>query len=240
MKNSLRAWYRRQQFNPTWIGPFVNPFFLARRHLWRAIEVMSREVNGPLLDVGCGTKPYRDLFRVDRYVGLDIDTASTRQLGIADAYYTGQHFPFRNGEFNAVLCNQVLEHVRTPDELLGEIRRVLSARGRLLLTVPFVWDEHEQPHDYLRYSSFGLRAALERNGFRIIHQEKLLANISIVFQLINAYAFKVMHARSAITGLLITAAMLAPISLLGWILGNVLPRNPDLYLDQLVLAERLP
>src|SRR3546814_6951319 len=55
----------------------------------------------------------------------------------------------------------------------------------LLLTVPFVWDEHEQPYDYARYSTFGLKSLLERNGFNVLTQKKLLADSSILFQLIN-------------------------------------------------------
>ena len=58
------------------------------------------------------------------------------------------------------MCNQVLEHVFNPDDFVREIARVLKPGGALLLTVPFVWNEHEQPYDYARYSSFGLRAFL--------------------------------------------------------------------------------
>jgi hypothetical protein len=39
--------------------------------------------------------------------------------------------------------------------------------------------------------------------------------------------------------MLVTALLLGPISLLGLALGAVLPRNEDLFLDQLVIAERL-
>ena len=74
-----------------------------------------------------------------------------------------------------MLCNQVLEHVFNPQEFLGELGRVLARGGRLLLTVPFVWDEHEQPFDYARYSSFGLKALLEQHGFRVLQHRKLLA-----------------------------------------------------------------
>jgi len=89
------------------------------------------------------------------------------------------------------LCNQVLEHVFNPDAFLSEIYRVLKRDGKLLLTVPFVWDEHEQPSDYARYSSFGLKALLEKNGFRIIQHERIGADASILFQLINAYLYTV-------------------------------------------------
>lgn len=231
--------YREQQFNPGPLAPLCNPFFLARKALWREIRSHSVALTGPLLDVGCGTQPYRALFGADPYIGLDLDTPQTRSRGVADAYYDGRTFPFADGHFRSVLCNQVLEHVFEPDRFVAEIRRVLSVGGKLLLTVPFVWDEHEQPFDFARYSSFGLKALLERNGFRILDQRKLLADSSIIFQLVNAYLYKILALRSRAGRLAATALLMAPVSYLGWFLGWALPRNPDLFLDQLVLAEKV-
>ncbi len=235
----LRRYVRAQQFNPSLLGALVNPFFLARRELWRAIAAVSPDMGGPLLDVGCGTKPYRELFATDTYVGLDIDSQSSRARGTADAFYDGGRFPFEDGAFHAVLCNQVLEHVFNPQEFLSEIRRVLSVGGRLLLTVPFVWDEHEQPYDYARYSSFGLKALLAQHGFRIVQHQKLLADVSVIFQLLNAYLFKTLRTRSTFFNMIVTSLIIGPVSLLGLVLGKLLPKNQDLYLDQLVIAERL-
>jgi SAM-dependent methyltransferase len=235
----LRHYVQNQQFNPGLLGALVNPFFLARRELWRAIASVSPGLRGPLLDVGCGTKPYRQLFSDDTYVGLDIDSQSSRARGTADVYYDGSRFPFDDAQFRSVLCNQVLEHVFNPQEFLAEIHRVLVAGGKLLLTVPFVWDEHEQPYDYARYSSFGLKALLEQHGFRIVRHQKLLADASVIFQLFNAYLFKTMHTRSTFFNMIVTAIILGPVSLLGLVLGALLPKNEDLYLDQLVVAERL-
>ncbi len=236
----LRRYLHRQQFNPGLLGAFFNPFFLARRVLWREIEAASRNLSGDLLDVGCGTKPYRELFRTHAvYVGLDIDSPASRERGIADTLYDGGCFPFDSGRFQAILCNQVLEHVFTPHEFLEETRRVLSTGGRLLLTVPFVWDEHEQPYDYARYSSFGLKFLLEQHGFRIVQHRKLLADASVLFQLAIAYLFKVTHTRHGAVNRLVTALVFGPLSLVGLLAGKLLPHNDDLFLDQLVVAEKL-
>jgi SAM-dependent methyltransferase len=238
MTSSIRSWFRNAQFRPGVAGLLVNPFYLARRSLWRAIEDSAASLEGPLLDVGCGTKPYRSLFRVERYAGLEIDTPEARGRAIADAYYDGKRFPFQDREFRGALCNQVLEHVFEPDAFLREIARVLQPGGRLLLTVPFVWDEHEQPYDYARYSSFGLKALLERNGFIVEEQRKLLDNFSVILQLVNAYLFKVLRTRFPIVNVALTLTLMAPITLVGLFLGAVLPRNSDFFLDQVVLARR--
>ena len=239
MMERLRQAYYRQQYQPGLPGLFINPFFLARRSLWRAIAQFGGRLQGPLLDVGCGSKPYRSLFPVQQYVGLDIDSEIARRRAVADAFYDGTRFPFGDAEFQSVLCNQVLEHVFTPEDFLGEIHRVLKPGGQLLLTIPFVWDEHEQPYDFARYSSFGLKALLERHGFRVLQQRKLMDDFSVLVQLAIAYFFKVSRSRSRVLNLLVGAVFFAPLTVLGLVLGALLPRNPDLFLDQLVLAEKI-
>jgi len=235
----LRELYRRQVFSPSLLGIFLNPFYLARTALRSAMVEYANSIGGRLLDVGCGTKPYEDVFLVSEYVGLDIDSPVARQRGIADYFYGGKVFPFAAESFDAVLCNQVLEHVFNPDEFLAEIQRVLRPGGQLLLTVPFVWDEHEQPYDYARYSSYGLTALLEKQGFKIKSHNKLLADVSIIFQLANAYLFKVSNNWPRPAKLIFTATVMAAITLMGMLGARLLPGNPDLYLDHVLLAEKL-
>lgn len=238
MKQLLESTYRRQMFFPGWLGIFVNPFYFARAGLRDAMTEFAPALGGRLLDVGCGSKPYRSLFAVDAYIGLDIDSAMSRQRGVADLFYAGHVFPFADETFDSVLCNQVLEHVFNPDEFLGEIVRILKPGGKLLLTVPFVWDEHEQPYDYARYSSFGLRALLEKQKFRVLVQKKLGADASTLFQLVNVYLFKVIQGLPLSLRLLLTVTAMAFVNLAGLFARLLLPGNPDLFLDHVVLAER--
>ena len=204
-----------------------------------AIGQMARDMTGRLLDVGCGRKPYREMFSTNEYIGLEIDTPENRAHKQADFFYDGHLFPFPDRNFDGIVCNQVLEHVFTPDQFLGEIHRVLKPDGKLLLTVPFVWDEHEQPWDYARYSSFGLKSLLEKNGFVVLKQKKTNADVRVLFQLANAYLFKVLWTRWAVVNLLICATLMAPFNIMGALLYKVLPASPDLYLDQVVLARKV-
>lgn len=236
MIGRLRRAYYTEQFHPGALGLFINSFFLARSGLWRVLASFAGRLRGPLLDVGCGAKPYRSLFPVEPYVGLDIDSETARVRGVADAFCDGTRFPFPDAQLHPVLCSQVLERVFQPEAFVQEIRRVLRPGGKLLLTVPFVWDEHEQPWDFARYSSFGLRALHERNGFRLLEQRKLLDDFSVLIQLAIAYFFKV--SRSRLLNLAVCVVFFVPLSLIGLLLGWLLPRNPDLFLDQLLLAEK--
>lgn len=235
----VSAFLRRQIFFPGWFGVFVNPFYFARRGLADAIKRYSMQLKGVLLDVGCGTKPYRALFTVDEYIGLDIASEASRVRGIADYFYDGNLFPFPDETFDSILCNQVLEHVFNPDRFLAEINRVMKPGAKMLLTVPFVWDEHEQPYDYARYTSFGLKALLERNCLRVLKHEKLGADVSTLFQLINAYLYKISDKWNRYAKILFTISVMAIVNLLGLVAQYIFPGNADLFLDHVVLVDKV-
>lgn len=156
----------------------------------------------------------------------------------ADYYYDGKQFPFHEGEFDSVLSSQVLEHVFNPEVFLSEANRVLKTDGILLLTVPFVWDEHEQPHDYARYSSFGLRYLLEQNGFVILDYRKSMNDIRVIFQMMNAFTYKKTITGNFYLNTIIILLLVAPFNILGEILAWILPKNNDLFLDNIVLAQK--
>lgn len=238
MIKSVKNLVNKGQFEPSFLGIFLNPFFIARRGLLKSIKELGKEITGKTLDVGCGTKPYEKYFNCSEYIGLEIETTLNIELKKADYFYDGKRFPFGNSEFDSIVTNQVLEHVFNPDEFLYEMNRVLKMDGKLLLTVPFVWDEHEQPFDYARYSSFGLKSLLERHGFKIIQHHKSVNDFRVIAQIINAYIYKITHKNRFVKNIA-TLFFMSIISIIGVMLGYLLPNNDDLYLDNIVLAQKV-
>ena len=200
---------------------------------------MTHHLQGKLLDIGCGNKPYAEVCNVDEYIGLEIDDEGNRNHSCADYFYDGKIIPFEDNVFDSILSNQVFEHVFNPNEFLMEINRVTKIGGTFLITVPFVWDEHEQPYDYARYSSFGLKHILDMSGFEIIEHRKSNNGIETIFQLINAYIFKVTYSRRVSVNLFFTLFLMSPINIFGKILSFILPINNDLFLDNIVLAKKV-
>lgn len=232
----LKDVFFRQQFHPGLLGIFINPFYFAKKGLLEAIVMFAPRVQGKTLDVGCGQKPYEHLFKTTQYIGLEMDTSESRAMKKADFFYDGTTFPFGDEYFDSVICNQVFEHVFNPDNFLSETNRVLKAGGTLLLTAPFIFDEHEQPYDYARYTSFGLRHIFKNHGFDVLELKKTQSNVSLIFQLINAYLYKISVTQNLYINLLISVLLMSPFNILGLLLSKLCPLNDDLYLDNVVLA----
>lgn len=239
MLHKLKEIYAKEQFNPSCVGIFINPFYFARKGLYKEIVCLIKQLNGKVLDIGCGQKPYESLCNVTEYIGLEVDTPENRINKKADFYYDGKVMPFENDFFDSIISNQVFEHVFNPDDFLQEINRVIKPQGKLLLTVPFVWDEHEQPYDYARYSSFGLQHILKNNGFEILEHKKTAADITVIFQLFSAYIYKITLSKNNGLNLLITLILIAPINIIGFLLSLIFPVNDDLYLDNIILAQKI-
>jgi len=238
-KTKFRKYIDKQEFNPDIAGLFINPFYFARRGLYKNIKELSKFIKGKVLDVGCGQKPYEELFKCEQYIGLEYDSPQNRQIKKADFFYEGKMFPFEDKEFDSAVMNEVLEHVFNPDEFITELNRVLKDNANLLLTVPFVWDEHEQPYDYARYSSFGIKHLLEKHGFEILEFRKSVSNVGVIFQLINDYIYKLIINKGKKWEFWFTNILTSPFNITGIILSSVMPKSSDLYLDNIVLAKKV-
>lgn len=128
----------------------------------------KRYISGKLLDAGCGEKPYSLLYErlVEEGTGCDVKTCVHDQQAI-DVFASVDCLPFQDEAFDTILCTNVLEHVAEAGDGFRELSRCLKHEGFLILSVPFLYPLHEAPHDYYRYTFYGLRHQMEINGLEI-------------------------------------------------------------------------
>lgn len=146
--------------------------YLVYRALWPhlanaarvAIAECGTNTQPLVIDIGCGEKPYADFFNSAWYVGLNYGTVSASPDIVGDA----QQLPIKTGCADIVFSTQVIEHVPHPDKLVREAYRILKPGGVLLLTGPFYWPLHEEPHDYFRFTRYGFEHMLTAVGFNIM------------------------------------------------------------------------
>lgn len=132
--------------------------FLSRKGLNLFATVCMRELptGSIVLAVGAGGQAgclarrvakERDLMLFE----LDIDANRTPDV-IGDLC----QLPIATESLDAVVALEVLEHVMNPIDACREIVRVLKPGGYLVLSTPFMFPIHDKPHDYFRFTKFGL------------------------------------------------------------------------------------
>lgn len=236
----MKARLKSLLFSPPWWAIFLNPHFLPRRALCQAMRAAGPALRGRVLDVGCGTQPYRELLTAASSVtGLELDTPANRAGNkLADVFYNGRDIPFPDHDFDGVLCNQVLEHADAPEALLAEFARVLAPGGTLILTVPFIWPEHEQPQDMQRFTSFGLKGRLRAAGFELISYRKLVGGTAALAALLADRLNARVSRFPLVVRLLTRASVIASCSLFGAIMLLFPSKDPDIYLDNFIVVTK--
>jgi len=85
-----------------------------------------------------------------------------------DVVADGKKLPFKNNVFDVILIESVLEHIDEPELIIKEAYRVLKKKGKIFITIPFVFVFHGSPNDFNRLTIYGLKRRLELEGFKNI------------------------------------------------------------------------
>ena len=231
------------ELHPEFTPSLFHPYYFIRHGLKDHIFKYAGHMKGKMMDFGCGSKPYRSFFSVNEYIGVDYENEGhphhNEQI---DVFYDGKSLPFADEEFESVLCSEVFEHVFNLDDILKEINRVMKPGGKMIVTCPFVWNEHEVPYDYARYTRFALKSLLEKNGFEIIEYSKAGNFITAVTQLITLYffnAFKGIWRKFFLFRWIYKILFFLLPNIMGRILQKILPLNQTLYLNNVLVARKM-
>ena len=164
----LRPWHSQ------WLGTRKLYAFLRLQ-----LPVIAGGAERTILDAGFGDKPYQAWFgAVREYVCLDIYPGSAVDFVIGP----DDQWPFEDERFDVVFCAQVLEHAADPRHTVSEIRRTLKRDGRVVVSVPFLYNEHGAPLDFTRFTTHGLRRLFAGWEFELVEiQGGIGSTMAILF-----------------------------------------------------------
>lgn len=133
--------------------------------LQEEVSPFLRHLDGVVLNAGAGHRPVET-----GHPTLCCDFDETAPVDfLADLHF----LPLKDACVDSVLSVAVLEHTRTPWECAKELLRVLKPGGAAVICVPFLQPEHAVPHDFFRFTAYGLRSMLEWAGFEVQSVERL-------------------------------------------------------------------
>lgn len=227
-----------KEFNPS---P-IHQYYFIRKGLYQGIKKHSSRLKGKLIDLGCGSKPYRELFSCDEYIGVDFENPGhPHQNEQIDVFYDGKTIPFPENTFDSALCTEVFEHIFNLPQIIAELNRVLKKDGILLATCPFVWKEHEVPHDYARYTLFALDDLLVKNGFKKIEADKSGNFIEVIVQLQVLFLFDKFYGKvrkfAPLRMIFKLLFILIPNSV-GTLLSRLFHNDKQMYLNNIVIYQK--
>ena len=143
--------------------------WLIYRSADKLLEKCSIYIKGNLYDLGCGEAPYKKYFLqyADNYIG--VDWGGTLHQSQADVISDlNKKIDLENECADTLVSISVMEHLNEPQQFINEAFRVLKKDGYFILQVPWQWHIHEAPHDYFRYTPYGLKYLFTKAGFKEI------------------------------------------------------------------------
>jgi len=183
----------------------LSPTFLEKHSILTSIKTLCSEIPGGLnnksiLDIGCGSQPYKNFFKSlgADYRGIDFKQYSKNESftkSNPDYYFKeSYHKNFRisnlkNKSFGMITSFQVLEHHPEPEIFFREANRLLKEGGYLIITFPFIWPLHEEPHDYQRLTHYKIKRIAEENKFKVIKILKRGGTFGTMSQILNVALF---------------------------------------------------
>ncbi len=187
------------------------------------LEKYSHLYKGNLYDLGAGESPYKEYFlsHAKSYVAVDWSD-SVHQTNCDMAADLNHPLPIATEIADTVIALSVLEHLREPQMMLCESFRILKPGGYLILQVPWQWRLHETPHDYFRYTPYGLRYIFERAGFVNIEVQAQSGFFTMLTLKINYFSCRLI--RGPLFLRKTTKVLLTPFWLCGQIITPLLDR----------------
>jgi SAM-dependent methyltransferase len=101
--------------------------------------------------------------KVDKWIFADIEKKHDPDL-VLDVSNMSQ---VKDESIDVVNALELFEHVEKIDKGLSECYRVLKKEGKMLISVPFLYQIHGDPYDFQRWTEAKWKKELKRVGFRI-------------------------------------------------------------------------
>jgi SAM-dependent methyltransferase len=169
--------YIKDQFLQPDLTKIGLSLYAIRSSLKNAVDEIKPQINGIVIDLGCGEMPYRDYLQkednITKYIGIDLKPTEYHNRVKPDMYWDGQTIPLSDNYADWFIVTEFLEHYFDTQHILKEIYRVLKPGGHVFFTVPFIWPLHEVPYDEYRFTPFSLEKHFKLAGFKGIEIKSL-------------------------------------------------------------------
>ncbi len=156
-----------------------------RYYLDKALN--ETDFRGRVLDVGGKKVDQRSSFTppletVDSWEYLNIDASTT-----PDYLCSAERIPVADNSFDMIVLTEVVEHLKSPENVLRELHRVLKEHGRLIASIPFLSAVHVHTGDFQRWTHMKIETELEQAGFQVERIDAMGGILAVITDLISSH-----------------------------------------------------
>lgn len=168
----------------------INPYLLklskrrSRQSLYEFLESRYQQIphGASVLSVGAGGEVNKLLEKYAKIQCFETQTIDIDPVRKPDIIGDICLYDFRGKTFDVVVMSEVLEHLHSPQSGLDIIHQSLKIGGELILTVPFILPIHDEPHDYFRFTKYGLELLLKKfDCIEILERNSYFESIDVLW-----------------------------------------------------------
>jgi len=166
-----------------------------RKILDKLLEENKHYYKGVVLDIGGRDrgrfKKPKD--KVEKWIFADIEKKHNPDI-VLDVENMSK---ITQESIDVINATELFEHVENPEKGLKECYRVLKKDGAMILSVPFLYPIHADPHDFQRWTEDKWKKILEEIGFKIEKFEIMGRYFTVLMDykktLIKQFPFGIRH-----------------------------------------------
>ena len=149
-------------------------------------KMISAHAKGTMLDLGCGNVPLYCVYSslVDKIICVDWSNSYFKNSHIDIECNLNDILPLSTESFDTIIITDVLEHINNPFLLWSEMSRILKPKGKLLIGIPFLFNLHDEPYDYFRYTEFAIKMFCENNSLQILSIDSMGGSPEVIINII--------------------------------------------------------
>jgi len=143
--------------------------FQERTSILNSIKSVITHIQGNVLDISSSDKFYKNYIlknsTVSGYLELNVDNSCLKEIAKPVINWNRITMPFKNNEFQTIICIEGLDYYSKPELLLKEVNRILKPGGVIFFTVSFLSTLNKDGNDKFRYTPLSLKRIFIETGY---------------------------------------------------------------------------
>jgi methionine biosynthesis protein MetW len=160
----------------------------------RILELLKPKSSDKVLEIGCGFGILLKKIPSKKKIGIELNDFAIKEclkrgINVIKANVE-KGLPFRDSSFDIIIMNEVISHLRNPMFVLKECFRILTPKGKIIMTAPVrsIFFHNISETHLSEMTIRELKELVQQCGFKVLSHE--VCGISFLYPLMENFLFK--------------------------------------------------